>query len=201
MPAPTVPNIGILLPEAAGVADDGLGEHRRPGRGGDVRVGDAVAVAAAEAGARAGAARRCRRRPHSSEEPHPARIADAAAAANSQDTRFARSHDHKSDRKVAESSFSASWHGSPPLDVPRNCTHQLNTPGAGGSGGRARRAGGVTPRQERLVPFDVRFGDGRAALGGQCPLAVQAAGLEPGEGHVDRRRQPRVSTYWQTAPL
>ena len=103
-----------------------------------------------------------------SEDPQPARSGRRRGRCHQPRHRFSRTH-HRSDRRVAESSFSASWHGSPPLDLPRNCTHQLSTPGAGRSGGRACRAGGVTPGQKRVVPFDVRIGDRRAAFGGQLP--------------------------------
>ena len=49
MPAPTVPNMEFSCQKQPASLTTALVNIRRPGRRGDVRVGDAVAVAAAEA--------------------------------------------------------------------------------------------------------------------------------------------------------
>src|SRR6188472_1288812 len=73
---------------------------------------------------------------------------------------------YSSDDSVAESSFSASLQGSVSA-LSRSCTHQLNTP---------EPAAAVAEQPAPLL--------------GEGAFAIEAAGLEPGEDHVDRRRRP-----------
>ena len=88
----------------------------------------------------------------------------------------------------AESSFSASLHGSP-VAWPRNCTHQLSTPGPAAA--VAEQAAPVVSRRARNAwcrSTTLSVICAPRSLG-QRAFAVEVAGLEPGERDVDHHRR------------
>ena len=187
MPAPNAAEAGVLLPEAARVADDDLGEQRRPDRLVDVGVGDPVAVRALEAAAERGAGRRIPAGRSGAPQPAATRRARSHRARRRVQRSGLRGHGHRSDDSVADKQLLGVLARIAGRPYRAYCTHQLNTPVPAAA--VAEQAAPVVSRraENACVAFHHVVGDLRPARRCQGPFAVEAAGLEPREDDVDRR--------------